>query len=205
MSDLNFLNKYYGLVVDFYDFSRKYFLFGRDKMLEKIKETNNKNINILEIGAGTGRNLFLLNKFGFNNLFAVEPCSPMINKIKEKDKKNIIKIIEKMGDQWSVQDTGTEIDVIYFSYALSMFDDPKAAIINAYDKLKVGGKIYIVDFGIYDGSNLFVKFLSDKFLKWLKTYHVNPLFLNQSINQLPFKYKKTNGLFNYFSVIEIDK
>ena len=44
----------------FYDLTRKYYLLGRDRLLEKINVRAGENI--LEIGCGTGRNLIILAK-----------------------------------------------------------------------------------------------------------------------------------------------
>ena len=51
----------------FYDFTRKYYLLGRDKLIDEMNVQ--KDENILEIGCGTGRNLSILAKRHSENKF----------------------------------------------------------------------------------------------------------------------------------------
>ena len=46
----------------FYDFTRKYYLLGRDKLIAKLDVQWGENI--LEVGCGTGANLEMLANFG---------------------------------------------------------------------------------------------------------------------------------------------
>ncbi|MCV4690907.1 hypothetical protein OFC38_32680, partial [Escherichia coli] len=57
-----------------YDFTRKYYLLGRDVMLAGIIADNAKKI--LEIGCGTGRNLIILSrKLPNAQLFGIDASS----------------------------------------------------------------------------------------------------------------------------------
>ncbi|MCB0320128.1 MAG: class I SAM-dependent methyltransferase, partial [Bdellovibrionales bacterium] len=49
------LDGIYRLQRHFYDLTRKYYLFGRDTVIQRIAQTPPKSV--LEVGCGTGRNL----------------------------------------------------------------------------------------------------------------------------------------------------
>src|SRR5262249_46589778 len=55
-----FLDRYYRLTHHVYDLSRKYFLFGRDGVLERLLASD--WTTLVELGPGTGRNLAWLHR-----------------------------------------------------------------------------------------------------------------------------------------------
>jgi S-adenosylmethionine-diacylgycerolhomoserine-N-methlytransferase len=158
----------------FYDLTRKFYLLGRDKLLQKI--AINDGDNVLEIGCGTSRNLIVLaQKFPNANFFGLDASAEMLKtaraKIESKQFENI-KVKTALADEFSFDKTfglDGKFDAIFFSYALSIIPPWRESLENALGNLKPGGSLYIVDF--YDGKDLprwFRKLLKN----WLKQFHV---------------------------------
>lgn len=158
----------------FYDFTRKYYLLGRDSLIKEMKISD--GANVLEIGCGTGRNLTILaKKFPRANFFGLDASAAMLEtaqgKIKTKNLDNIT-LKTALADDFSFDETfglPEKFDVIFFSYSISMIPPWKEAIDNALKNLKEEKSLYIVDF--FDQKDLpgwFRKILQS----WLKQFHV---------------------------------
>ena len=158
----------------FYDFTRKYYLLGRDKLIEELAVKPGENI--LEAGCGTGRNLAILaKKYPATNFFGLDASAEMLESAKAKVKKNSLENLNlkvALADDFSYKttfDLEKPFDTIFFSYSISMIPPWKESIANALENLKNGRSIYIVDF--YDQRDLPVAF--QKVLQgWLKKFHV---------------------------------
>lgn len=158
----------------FYDFTRKYYLLGRDKLLAQMDVQEGERV--LEVGCGTGRNLAILaRKFPKSNFFGLDASSVMINTAQKKVNTNSLKNVKlqiALADDFTHQttfDLQEPFDTIYFSYSISMIPPWKESIANAVHNLKSGGSFYMVDF--YDQKDL--PSLFQKLLKgWLKQFHV---------------------------------
>ncbi len=158
----------------FYDLTRKYYLLGRDKLIEKFDVKSGENI--LEIGCGTARNLMILaRKFPHANCYGLDASAAMLEtarkNIAAKHLKNITLVNALAGDfHYQKNFNLTEpFDTIYFSYSITMIPHWKEAIANALENLKSGRSFYIVDF--YDQRDLSAP--SRKILQgWLKMFDV---------------------------------
>ncbi len=168
------MDKMYRYQRYFYDFTRKYYLLGRDKLITEMNVQDGENI--LEIGCGTGRNLAILaKKLHRANFYGLDASAEMLETAQKKaDRHNLENITLKnsLADDFSCSKTfGLEepFDTIFFSYSISMIPTWKESIANALENLKSGGSFYIVDF--YDQRDLSVAF--KKILQgWLKQFHV---------------------------------
>jgi len=158
----------------FYDFTRKYYLLGRDKLIEEMNVTNSENI--LEVGCGTGRNLAILaKKHAGANFFGLDASAAMLENAHDKiDKGNLrnVTLQNVLADNFTFEKTfglKEPFDTIYFSYSISMIPTWRESIQNALANLKNGCSFYIVDF--FDQRDLPKPF--QKILKvWLKQFHV---------------------------------
>jgi len=158
----------------FYDLTRKYYLLGRDKLIEKMNAADGENV--LEVGCGTGRNLIILaRKFPSSRFYGLDASAEMLKTAEAKiDAKNLknIRLKTALADDFDHRKTfGLEnpFDAIYFSYSVSIIPTWKESIENALANLKSGGSIYIVDF--YDQKDLPAWFR--QILKsWLNQFHV---------------------------------
>lgn len=158
----------------FYDFTRKYYLLGRDQLIEKLNVKDGENI--LEIGCGTARNLMILaRKYPAANFYGLDASAAMLKtarkNIAAKRLKNITLKNILAGDfnYRKTFDLTEPFDTIYFSYSITMIPNWKEAIANALANLKSGRSFYIVDF--YDQRDLSATFR--RILQsWLKIFDV---------------------------------
>ena len=158
----------------FYDLTRKYYLLGRDKLIEKMNVADGENV--LEVGCGTGRNLIILaRKFPNSNFYGLDASAEMLKTAEAKiDAKNLKNISLKtaLADDFDYRKTFSlenPFDTIYFSYSISIIPTWKESIENALANLKPGRSVYVVDF--YDQKDLPAWFR--RTLKsWLKQFHV---------------------------------
>lgn len=158
----------------FYDLTRKYYLLGRDKLIEKMDVQAGENI--LEIGCGTGRNLIILSKkFPNANFYGLDASAAMLETANAKmqtKKLSNISLKTALADNFNHQETfGLEkpFDTIYFSYSISMIPTWQESVFNALENLKSGKSFYIVDF--YDQHAL-PKWFRKILQNWLKQFHV---------------------------------
>ena len=135
----------------FYDFTRKYYLLGRDKLIAEMDVQVGENI--LEVGCGTGRNLAILaKKYPDTNFYGLDASAAMLETAQNKiDKKNLQNVHLKnvLADDFAFDKTfGLQkpFDTIFFSYSISMIPTWQESIQNALENLKSGRSFYIVDF-----------------------------------------------------------
>lgn len=168
------MDKMYRYQRYFYDFTRKYYLLGRDKLISEMDVRNGENI--LEIGCGTGRNLAILaKKYPKANFCGLDASAEMLETARQKIDKNKLENVNlknALADDFSFDKTfelEKPFDTLFFSYSISMIPTWQESIANALENLKGGRSFYIVDF--YDQRDLPVGF--QKILqRWLKQFHV---------------------------------
>lgn len=159
-----------------YDLTRKYYLFGRDTLLNTLDIPD--GARVLEIGCGTGRNLVVAARANPQALFyGFDISSQMLKTASAKAAKAGVgeRVFTVAGDaenfdaRRAFQLAGFER--VLFSYSLSMVPDWQRAFINALDQLTPGGSAHIVDFGDMERWPGFARTLM---LKWLARFHVEP-------------------------------
>lgn len=139
-----------------YDATRKYFLLGRDRLIEELQVPAGGTV--LEIGCGTGRNLILVARrypqarlYGFDiSEMMLETARASITRAGLSDR-----ITVAQGDATAF-DTAVMFGVagfdrVFISYALSMIPPWTAVLDPAIASVKPGGSLHIVDFGQQDG------------------------------------------------------
>jgi S-adenosylmethionine-diacylgycerolhomoserine-N-methlytransferase len=173
------MDRIYWWQVFIYDGLRKYYLLGRDKLLNSL---NLVTENVCEIGCGTGRNLiFMANRYPQATFWGIEPSSSMISyakaRIVKKKLDNRITLVEQDAENLNsvglLPNTTPKFDRILFSYTLSMIPDFKVALQSAISNLKSGGYLHIVDFSNHSGCNKLTQKLHTLWLA-LFSVHYNP-------------------------------
>lgn len=160
----------------FYDLTRKYYLLGRDLLIDELQPPQGGAV--LELGCGTGRNLIAAAKRYPEACFCgldisrhmLETAQKNIDKAGLSDR---ITLIE--GD--AANPAATEglgvaaFDRVFYSYTLSMIPIWREALSAGAARLKEDGRIHVVDFGQQQGlPGWFRKLL----FKWLASFHVSP-------------------------------
>ncbi|HSM96394.1 MAG TPA: class I SAM-dependent methyltransferase [Rhizomicrobium sp.] len=186
-----------------YDFTRKYYLFGRDGL---IRELGLKpGARVVEIGCGTARNLVKLAKlYPAARLYGLDASQEMLKTaeraIAHSGLSGRIQLAQGLAEDLSpamfgLDDTFTDA---IFSYSLSMIPDWKQALNKAAEAVGPG-RVHIVDFGDLEGLG---KPIAAILGAWLRLFHVtsrreilrglesNPRFVEQtaSLRILPAHY-----------------
>lgn len=168
------MDRMYGLQRHFYDITRKYYLLGRDQLLDAMNVQPGDAV--LEIGCGTGRNLAILAKRHPDaHFFGLDASKRMLESADAKfDAARLenITLANELAENFYYVNTfemRERFDKIFFSYSITMIPAWRDAINNALNNLRPGGELWIVDF--YDQKDLprtFRKMLQN----WLKAFHV---------------------------------
>jgi len=140
------LNGFYGPQAEAYDQFRERLLHGRGALLQALSARLRDGDRLVELGAGTGRNLaFLGERVGrLGRVELVDLCAPLLRQARRRwqDRPNVHAV---EADATRYRPDGP-VDAVYFSYALSMIPDWFAAVDNALAMLRPGGLLGVVDF-----------------------------------------------------------
>ncbi len=156
-----------------YDLTRKFYLFGRDRLLDLLPvETGT---SVLEMGCGTGRNLIRLDKAKPGAiLHGIDISAEMLGTAKRMaGGRHELKLTQASCDSLDPEAAFgvAQFDVIYFSYVLSMIPDWRPAVERAWELLAPGGTLGIVDFADQANVAPWRRFI---LLNWLKLFSVHP-------------------------------
>lgn len=157
-----------------YDFTRKYYLFGRDTLIRELNPP--PGASVLEVGCGTGRNLAVLGElYPGARLFGLDISAEMLATAKAKlRRRNRPDAVLRVADATNFTAASFDqegFDRIVISYALSMVPEWEKAVDAAIAALKPGGSLHIVDFGQQEGWPAGFRRLLQA---WLGRFHVTP-------------------------------
>lgn len=168
------MDRMYRLQRYFYDATRKYYLLGRDRLLDEMDVKPGEHV--LEAGCGTARNLIILAKrHPKAHFYGLDASSAMLETAQAKaDAAGVKNITLKtaLADDFRFDSTfelAKPFDKIFFSYSISMIPPWRESIENALQSLAPGGSLYIVDF--YDQRDL-PGFFARLLKWWLSKFHV---------------------------------
>lgn len=159
-----------------YDLTRKYYLFGRDKMIAELKLK--PGARLVEVGCGTARNLVKIARaYPEAKLYGLDASHEMLKSSAETLGRaglgDRVKLAHGYAENLSpaMFAEAAPFDHCLFSYSLSMIPDWKQALNTASRNLAPGGKIHVVDFGDLEGLGLAGRKL---LMGWLAVFHVAP-------------------------------
>lgn len=166
-----FLNDYYGWARGTYDWTRRYYLLGRDAVLDEIARDDEWE-TLVEIGPGTGRNLARLHRRRPEARYAgVDACDAMLEVARERCPWARLEF-GFAEDVDLVSLFGQRPDRIMLSYCLSMVQDPETVLDNLRGQLSRSGLLVLVDFA--DAAGLPGP-LPHALHRWLRGFRVAPV------------------------------
>lgn len=154
-----------------YDASRKYYLLGRDHLIQNLNCS--KEEVVCEVGCGTARNLIkMANRYKMTEFCGIDASDEMLKTARRSIGHRNIKVYQGLAEDFDAKTLfhlGSPLDKIVFSYALSIIPPWRESIDHALTQLKSGGEVHIVDFGGQNGlPGWFRAFL----FWWLRFFHV---------------------------------
>jgi len=160
-----------------YDLTRKYYLFGRDRLIRQLKLEPGETL--VEIGCGTARNLIAIaQRYPGVRLFGLDASAEMLRTARTNVAKTVpdaqIALEQTYAEALDASTFGNgsaPFDRALFSYSLSMIPDWQGALSAAASVVKPQGAIHIVDFGDLMGLPAPVRYALSA---WLKSFHVEP-------------------------------
>ncbi|HEY3791145.1 MAG TPA: class I SAM-dependent methyltransferase [Bradyrhizobium sp.] len=170
------MNRMYRRQRHIYDGTRRYYLLGRDQLIENLQPE--AGASVLEIGCGTGRNLVQAAKlFPAIKLFGIDVSTEMltsaITSISRRGMSSRIRVAHGDATAFDPQKLFgvPAFDHVTISYSLSMIPDWNRVIYSALARLKPGGRLHIVDFGQQERLPGVARKL---LLRWLRLFDVTP-------------------------------
>lgn len=130
-----------------YDDFRKRLLHGREQLFQEIAVPEGGTW--VDLGGGTGANLEFIHDSvpRLKSAYVVDLASSLLKVAEERFEQHAwphVQAVEADATKW--QPPEGQVDVVTFSYSLTMIPDWFAAIENALRMLKPGGVIGVVDF-----------------------------------------------------------
>lgn len=154
-----------------YDLTRKYYLFGRDRMVAEMG--CQPGDTVLEVACGTGRNLALIaQRWPGTKLYGIDISREMLRSAQAKLGESARLAVGDACRLDTSRSLGrTRFDRVVLSYCLSMIPDYAAALDQAASVVAPGGSLHVVDFG--DGAGM-PRPLAQALRTWLGCFHVTP-------------------------------
>ncbi len=165
-----------------YDLTRKYYLFGRDRLIEELAPRDGSHV--LEIACGTGRNLQVAaRKYPGCAFYGLDISSEMLRTARGRlhDHVQLAQADACDFDGWQLFQRA-RFDRIFISYGISMIPDWQQALRMAAVHLAPGGELHVVDFADQSGWPLW---FGAALRRWLSKFHVEPrLALRARLNRI---------------------
>lgn len=169
------MNKMYRWTRHIYDASRKYYLLGRDTLIQNLQPKDGEQICC--VGCGTGRNLIkLMTRYPKAKFYGIDASDMMLetaeNSIAKAGMSDGIKLAQGYAqnfDPVAMFNLEKPLDKVLFSYSLSMIPPSTESIDHALSLLPMGGQIHIVDFS---SQSELPKWFRGFLFWWLKMFHV---------------------------------
>lgn len=159
-----------------YDITRKFYLLGRDRLIDGLAVPEGGTV--LELGCGTGRNLALAaRRYPDAGFFGLDISRAMLETAHKRMHREGLEGRVRLAEADAAAFDATTIfgrqdfDRVFLSYALSMIPPWQAAIASALDHTAPGGALHIVDFG---RQERLPGWFRAALRRWLAAFHVAP-------------------------------
>jgi S-adenosylmethionine-diacylgycerolhomoserine-N-methlytransferase len=159
-----------------YDLTRKYYLLGRDRMIDGLNVPAGGSV--LELGCGTGRNIVLAaRRYPDSRFYGLDISAEMLETAKVAIEREGIagRVTLARGDATDFDAMalfGVEnFDRVFVSYSLSMIPGWEKTLSAALAVLKPEGSLHVVDFG---EQERLPRWFRAVLRAWLRKFHVEP-------------------------------
>ena len=154
-----------------YDATRKFYLFGRDRLIAGLDMPQGGSV--LELGCGTGRNLALIARcWPGARLFGLDISAEMLKSAAAKLGGDASLVLADAACFDAAALLGqARFDRVVLSFAASMIPDWIAALDHSAALVAPGGSLHVVDFGSMEGLSAPLRFVLKA---WLAHFHVTP-------------------------------
>lgn len=159
-----------------YDATRKYYLLGRDRLLDELQPDDGSTV--LEIGCGTGRNLIHAARCCPNARFVGFDISPAMletarRSIARAGLSDRIDVHQADATAFELSELCGERHVgrVFISYALSMIPQWRQVLPQALQAVGPGGRLHLLDFGQQEAWPQWFKAV---LFAWLRQFSVHP-------------------------------
>ncbi|MCB1749870.1 MAG: class I SAM-dependent methyltransferase [Gammaproteobacteria bacterium] len=146
------LERFYAPQARHYDAFRERLLAGRAALLDRLCLAPGQHV--VELGGGTARNLEYLDpelRGALARVDVVDLCPSLLERARERCRTwSNVHVIEADAATYTPP---AAVDRVYFSYALTMMPEWRAALRNAFRMLRPGGLVGVVDFGQARGGD----------------------------------------------------
>lgn len=147
------LESFYGAQAADYDVFRKRLLKGREELISELQEHKGDARVWVDLGGGTGANLEMMGDSAvrsFERIYLVDLCAPLLEVARKRCAEhgwdNVV-VVEGDATSWQPEEGLGSVDVLSFSYSLTMIPDWYTALEHAAKLLRPGsGLLGIVDF-----------------------------------------------------------
>jgi S-adenosylmethionine-diacylgycerolhomoserine-N-methlytransferase len=141
------LQAFYGPQAAHYDAFRERLLHGREDLIRLLAPPPGGMV--VELGGGTGRNLeyFGARLSSFARIEVVDLCPALLEQARKRCARWPGVAVAVEADAATYRPP-QPVDCVYFSYALTMIPDWRAAVDNALAMLRPGGLLGVVDFQV---------------------------------------------------------
>ncbi|TPI48322.1 class I SAM-dependent methyltransferase [Mesorhizobium sp. B2-9-1] len=159
-----------------YDLTRKYYLLGRDRLIDGLDVPQGGTV--LELGCGTGRNIALAaRRYPDARFFGLDISAEMLETASAAIAREGLaaKVSLARGDATDFDARAlfgiAQFDRVFVSYSLSMIPSWEKTVSAALAALAPGGSLHVVDFGQQEGLPRWFRAL---LRGWLRKFHVAP-------------------------------
>jgi S-adenosylmethionine-diacylgycerolhomoserine-N-methlytransferase len=170
------MDRFYRRQRHFYDLTRKYYLLGRDQLIERLSP--GPGARVLEVGCGTGRNLIVAaQKYPDARFFGVDISTQMLTTAMDQIARAGLSSRVRVAHADATAFDPARIfgqprfERVFISYSLSMIPRWDDALNRAITLLAPGGELHLVDFGTLEGLPAVV---GNALRRWLTLFDVAP-------------------------------
>lgn len=190
-----------------YDATRKFFLFGRDRLIEELNARAGDAV--LEVACGTGRNLRKIGRrWPGAVLHGFDISTEMLKSAHAAIGRDAMLAYGDATQFDPLPPFGRRaFDRVVVSFALSMIPDWKASLDRAARLVAPGGSLHVVDFGDLAGLPAPLRGL---LRAWLAHFHVTPRldlvdFAGLVARERNLTLAWRRGLFGYYQLVTLTR